>query len=139
MGKGKIGLLKRSMHGTRDAASNWKLDSQGHLENLGYELERSSRKPDSQQEEKKTSGLSHGDDFVVTGSKESLFELKKQLQRVFPIKASIIGAGSTKSIKAVNRRICWRETGILYQHDPDTLMFSLRVSGSRMGTHCKLQ
>ena len=45
-------------------------------------------------------------------------ELKKQLESVYPIKASIIGAGSTKSMKALNRRICWGETGILYQHDP---------------------
>ena len=37
-------------------------------------------------------------------------------------------AGSTKSIKALNRRICWGETGILYQHDPrhvDVLVESL--------------
>ena len=43
-------------------------------------------------------------------------ELKKQLEGVYSIKAGIIGAGSTKSIKALNRRICWGETGILYQH-----------------------
>ena len=55
---------------------------------------------------------------MVTGTKESLLELKKQLVSVYPIKASIIGASSTKSIKALNRRLCWGETGILYQHDP---------------------
>ena len=54
---------------------------------------------------------------MVTGTKESLLELKK-LESVCPIKARIIGAGSTKSIEALNRRICWGETGILYQHDP---------------------
>ena len=45
-----------------------------------------------------------------------------------PVKASVIGAVSTKSIKALNRRICWGETGILYQHDPrhvDVLVESL--------------
>ena len=26
--------------------------------------------------------------------------------------------GSTKSIKALTRRMCWGETGIVYQHDP---------------------
>ena len=40
---GKIGLPKKSMHGTRDAARNWERDWQGYLENCGYELERSSR------------------------------------------------------------------------------------------------
>ena len=72
--------------------------------------------------------MTHGDDFVVTGSKGSLLELKKRLETVYPIKASIIGAGSAKSIKALNWRTCWRETGILYEHDPghvDVLVESL--------------
>ena len=67
---------------------------------------------------KKNWGLTHGHDFVVTGSKESLLEIKKQLKSIHPIKVSIIGASSEKSIKALNRRICWGERGILYQHDP---------------------
>ena len=29
---GKIGLLKKSMHGSREAASTWERDRQGHLE-----------------------------------------------------------------------------------------------------------
>ena len=41
---------------------------------------------------------------------------------MYPIKASIIGAGSAKSVKALNRRIRWRETGILCQHDPDDVL-----------------
>ena len=55
-------------------------------------------------------------------------ELKQQLECENQTKASIIGAGSAKSINALNRRICWRETGILYQHDPrhvDVLVESL--------------
>ena len=41
--RGKIGLLKKSMYGTRDAASNWEETGKRHLENWGYELARSSR------------------------------------------------------------------------------------------------
>ena len=33
--EGEIGLLKKNMYGTRDAASNWERDWQGHLENRG--------------------------------------------------------------------------------------------------------
>ena len=65
---------------------------------------------------------------MATGTKRSLLEVKKQLESVYPIKASMVGASSTKSIKALNRRICWGETGILYQHDPrhvDVLVESL--------------
>ena len=101
---------------TEDAANNWERDWQGHLENWGYELARSSRSL-LHTKTRNTSGVTHVDDFVVTGTKGSLLELKKQLGSVYPIKASIIGAGSTKSIKALNRRICWGETWMLCQHD----------------------
>ena len=101
----KTTLLKKCMYGTRDAASNWDRGWQRHLENWGYELVRSSRNL-FHNKKMKTSGLTHGDDFVVTGTKVSLLELKKQLESVHPIKASIIGAGWTKSIKALNRRMC---------------------------------
>ena len=114
--KGNIGLLKKCMLGTRHAESNWERDWQGHLENWGYELERSSRIL-FHNKKWKTSGLTHRYDFVVTGSKRSLLELKKRLESVYPNKANVIVAGSAKSIKALNRRICWRGTGILYQHD----------------------
>ena len=66
---------------------------------------------------------------MVAGSKESLLELKKQLESVYPIKASIIGAGSAKSIKALSRRVCWGETGILYQHDPQHTGFLIESLG----------
>ena len=83
--KGEIGLFKKSMYGTRHAASNWERDWQGHLENWGCELVCSSRCV-FHNKKKATSGLTHGDHFVVTGSKESLLELKKQLESVFQSK-----------------------------------------------------
>ena len=42
---GKIGLLKKSMYGTRDAACDRERDWQEHLENRGYELGRKFKKP----------------------------------------------------------------------------------------------
>ena len=48
--KSKIGLQKKGMYGTRDAACNWDKDWQGHLKNCGYELVRSSRNLFAQQE-----------------------------------------------------------------------------------------
>ena len=100
----------------RYAASKWERDWQGHLGSWSYELGRSSTNL-LHNNKRKTSGLTHGDDFVVTGTRVSLLELKNQLESVYPIKASIVGACSTKSIKALNRKRCWRETGILHQHD----------------------
>lgn len=48
----------------------------------------------SQKEEE--SGLTLGHDFVVTRPKESLLEIKNQLNSVYLIKTSIIGGGSEK-------------------------------------------
>ena len=74
-------------------------DRQGHLENRGYELGRSSRNL-FHNKKRKTSGLTLGDDFVVTGTKESLLELKKRLESAYPIKANIIGAGPAKEYQS---------------------------------------
>ena len=140
--RGEIGLLKKSMHGARDAASNWERDWQGHLEKLEIRARAQFKKSVSHHNKTRDiSGLTHGDDFVVTGSNGSLLELMKQLVSVvYPIKASIIGAGSAKSIKALNRRMCWREReGYCINTIPDTLMFSWRAWCSRMEPQCKLQ
>ena len=126
------------MYSTRDAASNWKRDWQEHLENWGYELGRSSRNL-FHIKKKKTSGPTHGDDFVVTGSKVSLLELRKRTERVYPIKANIIGAGSAKSFKALNRRIRWGEAGIVYQHDTRHVDVLVQRLGLENGIQCKLQ
>ena len=72
--------------------------------------------------------MTHGDDFAVTRTKGSLLEPKKQLESVYPTKASIIGARWAKNIKARNRRTRRGETGLVYQHDPrhvDVLVGSL--------------
>ena len=38
---GKVGLMKKSMYGTRDAASNWEREWQEHIGNRGFLLEES--------------------------------------------------------------------------------------------------
>ena len=40
---GKVGLMKKSMYGTRDAASNWERDWQEHVQNWGFQLGLSSK------------------------------------------------------------------------------------------------
>ena len=109
----------------------------GLCENWGHELGRSLRQLVPQQDARKTPGLTHGDDLVVTGTNESLLELKKQLESVYPIKASIIGAGSTQSIKALNRKTCWGETGTLYQHDPRHVDVLVVSQGLENGKQCR--
>ena len=70
---GKVGLMKKSMYGTRDAASNWERDWQKHVKNWGFQLGLSSKNL-FHHKENRVSGLTHGDDFVITGPTKKLVE-----------------------------------------------------------------
>ena len=67
----KIGLLKKSMYGTRDAASNWERDWPKHIKTVEYQLGISLNNL-FRQEGDRVSGMTHGDDFVLTGPTERL-------------------------------------------------------------------
>ena len=114
---GKVGLMKKSMYGTRDAASNWERDWQEHVRNWGFQLGLSS-KDLFHHKENRVSRLTHGDDFVLTGPTKKLMEFENEMTSVYPMKAKIIGYGSPKSIKTLSRRLHWGTRGIVYQHDP---------------------
>ena len=66
----------------------------------------------------RVSGLTHRDDFVLTGPTKRLTEFENEMKSVYPIKAKIISLGSPKSIKTLNRKLHWGKEGIVYQHDP---------------------
>ena len=57
-------MMKKSMYGTRDAASNWERDWQGHILKWGFQLGVSSKNLFHHREDR-ISGLTHGDDFVL--------------------------------------------------------------------------
>ena len=84
---------------------------------MGFQLGLSSKNL-FHHKEKRVSGLTHGDDFVLTGPTKRLTEFENEMTSVYPIKAKIISLGSPKSIKTLNRRLHWRKEGIVYQHDP---------------------
>ena len=63
---GEIGLLRQSMHGTRNTASKWERDWQEHVKSSGDQLGLSLKKV-LRHEGHRVSGMTHGDDFVVTG------------------------------------------------------------------------
>ena len=102
----KIGLMKKSMYGTRDAASNWERDWQEHVKKWGFQLGLSSKNL-FHHKENRVSGLIHGDDFVLIGPTKRLTEFENEMTSVYPIKAKIISFGSPKSIKTLNRRLHW--------------------------------
>ena len=63
---GKIGLMKKSMYGTRDADSNWERDWQEHVKSYSFQLGLSSKNL-FHRGRNRASGITHGDDFVLTG------------------------------------------------------------------------
>ena len=74
------------------------------------------------------SGLTHGDDFVLTRPTKRLMEFERKMTSVYPIKSKIIGYGSPTSIKTLKRRLHWAKRGVVYQHDPrhvDVLVMDL--------------
>ena len=99
----EMGLLKKSIFGTRDVASNWEARAR---QKLGYQLELSS-KILFRQERHQVSGMTHGEDFVLTGQTERLTEFGSTMTGVYPIKAKLISYGSADSIKVLNRRLPW--------------------------------
>ena len=66
---GNFGLLKKGMHGTRDAASNWERDWQEQSWRFQFGLSSTNL---FRQEWHQVSGLTRGDDFVLTGPTEQL-------------------------------------------------------------------
>ena len=130
--KGKVGLMKKSMYGTRDAASNRERDWQENVKKWGFRLGLSSKNP-FHHKEHQVSGLTHGDDFVLTGPTKRLMEFDKEMKKVYPTKAQIIIFGSSESIKTLNRRLHWGREGIVYQHDPRHVDVLVREFGLENG------
>ena len=62
--------------------------------------------------------MTHGADFVLIGPTKKLMEFEREMTSVYPIKAKILGYGSPKSIKTLNRRLHRRKGGVVHQHDP---------------------
>ena len=129
---GKIGLLKKSMYSTRDAASHWERDCQGHLEKWGYELARSSIK------------LLHNKRFATRrllcgdGIEGELVGAQEAAGERVPNQSQHHRGSLRKEHRGAESEKRWEETGILFQHDPrhvDVLVGSLGlVTGNTVQT-----
>ena len=98
---GKIGLMKKSMYGTEDAASNWERDWQEHVKSWCFQLGLSSKNL-FHHGRHQVSGMTHGDDFVFTGPTKRLTEFENKVTGVYPGKS--ISYVSSESTKTMNRR-----------------------------------
>ena len=55
--------------------------------------------------ENRVSGLTHGDDFVLTGPTKRLTEFENEMTSVFPIKAKIIRSRIAKEHQDVEQKV----------------------------------
>ena len=123
-GRDKVGLLKRSLYGTRDAPSNWEKAIKDALEGLDFGQGRSN--PCLYFHEEKSLRLNvHGDDFTVVGSYEELKWLEAELGKVWTVETRGILArpgselpGVIHQISVLNRLVTWTHEGIEMEADP---------------------
>ncbi|CAE7377600.1 unnamed protein product, partial [Symbiodinium necroappetens] len=111
-GPNMVGLLKRSLYGTRDAPSKWEKAIKDALEGLGFRQGRSN-----------PCLYFHGDDFTVVGSYEELKWL--ELNQVWTVETTGILArpgselpGVIQSISVLNRLVTWTRDGIELEANP---------------------
>ena len=86
-----VGLLKMSLYGTRDAATNWQNEVAKQMAKWGFT--RGRYNPCLyHHKELMIQTLVHGDDFVSVGNKDSMLKFKERLEERFEIKTKIVGS-----------------------------------------------
>ena len=116
--KDRVGWLKKSLYGTRDAAMNWQEEVANVMQKWGFQ--RSRYNPCLYVHEKwGIMTLVRGDDFVSVGSREGMHEFKGKLEGRFEIKTRLVGSGEGEEAEArvLNRVI--RVTPEGWEYEPD--------------------
>ena len=114
----RVGLLDKSLYGTRDAAVNWGNTVEKHLKKIGF---RQGIASDSlyYHKAKGISTLVHGDDYVSVAGEAQLKWLEKELEKAYEIKTSLVGKAKSmsKEVRVLNRIIRWTPQGWEYEAD----------------------
>ena len=117
---GKVGLLLKSLYGTRDAALNWTTAYTTVLvEKMGFVQGRSS--PCAFYHERLgIRTVVHGDDFVSEGPANSLKEIDAMLRDHFEIKTEVLGPEKecVQQLKILNRVVTWEKHALTWEPDP---------------------
>ena len=115
---GIVGLMKKSMYRTRDAASKWERDWQEHVNNWGFQHGHSSKNLFHHQANR-ISGLTHCDDFVLTGSTKKLVEFKRKMTSVcLSHQSEDLQLWIAEEHQDAEQDVALGKRGLVYQHDP---------------------
>lgn len=118
--KDMVGILRMSLYGTRDAAKNWQNEVARMMKLWGFQ--QGSYNPCLyHHKEWDLRTLVHGDDFVSTGSRQSMAKFRAALEKRFKIKTQLVGTGGgeeTKEARVLNRVLRVTEHGWEFEPDP---------------------
>ena len=136
---GMVGLLKKSLSGTRDAPANWEAAIKDVMLALGF-LQAKSNAFLYFHEERNIRIEVHGDDFTGVGPKSELewfaSELKKFCGSTWNSRSPSMSDVS-HSITILNRLVTWTDRGIELEADPrhvDLLLNEVGCEGAKVTT-----
>ena len=116
--EGNVGLLNKSMYGTRDAATNWQEEVAREMKKIGFR--RGRYNPCVYWHlEKRIKAIVHGDDFVGVGRPADVEWMNDKLKERFQITSMRIGGGANEAREGriLNRIIRRTEAGWEYEAD----------------------
>ena len=139
LSKDYVGLLHRSLYGTRDAPLNWEMAIRDVMVQLGFQQGRSSPCLYYHPQRRILCSV-HGDDFMVlTGHKDAIW-LRDHLAEAWTVETRGILAppdsnlpDCVQQLSVLNRLITWSDTGIELEADPrhvELIVTDLGLKGS---------
>ena len=131
-GKDLVGLLLKSMYGTRSASRNWQKQLGEDLKKLGYLQALSSPCLYCHVEEDARLVIL-GDDFWLLADQDGLDALKPELHRVYTLKENgTLGPDATddKAVSSLNQQIRYLDRrGVEVEADPRNVELLVRAGG----------
>lgn len=132
-----VGLLRKSLYGTRDAPANWEATILKVMTLLGFVQGRSN----SCLYYHSTRGIRvevHGDDFTGLGAKDQLEWFAQELGKHWTVEVrGYLGppgmAGTKQNIDILNRLVSWTNRGIELEGDPRHAEIIIREMGCSGG------
>ena len=137
----KVGLLRKSLYGTRDAPANWEAAIKEVMLKIGF-VQAKSNSCLYYHEEGQIRIEVHGDDFTAVGPKSRLQWFADSLKNFWTIDIrGILGPPGMKgvdhSIVILNRLVTWTDKGIELEADPRhvaLLIQEVGCEGSKVST-----
>ena len=111
-----MGLLVKSLYGTRDAAANFQDEVKTFMKGIGFRQGRYNTCT-FWHKKRDLKTMVHGDDFVTSGNDEDLTWMKNEMMQRFQIKTQMLGHRHTHEGKVLNRLVRATPEGWEYEAD----------------------